>query len=523
MLVLLAGVVLCRTYWVGHQAAYAASAGGQNVQTLELPRARGDFYDRTGRRLTGTAQQYYALCLPGDAGYTALFPYVSYAEQGRLYERRNLAAPFLIEVSCDLTAQGITTCAVPQHFSGATAAHLLGYLDGEGRGVSGLERAYNALLAASGDKRTVTCITTAQGRLLTDTKPAVTVEESGTGQGVRLTLDADLQRACEALAAQLMPRGCILVMDAATGEVLASVSAPAFDPQDIAASIRADDTSLINRSFSAFSAGSVFKVVLAAAAYESGLDWLTHDCTGEIELAGQTYRCAQGRAHGEVNLRGALEQSCNTYFIELGQLLGAARILATAEQFGFGTAVQLAPNLRSAAGTLPDAQTLANDGQLASFSFGQGALTVTPLQITAMMNTVANGGVYRAPAFVKGIADSTGAVAAPLEPSAPRTVCDEKTAKVLRSMLVSVVTEGIGAEARPAAGMAGGKTGTAQTGQYDENGEELLNYWFSGFYPAQAPRYTVTVLQDGILKPALSSAAIFEKITEILHVWDAAL
>ena len=148
---------------------------------------------------------------------------------------------------------------------------------------------------------------------------------------------------------------------------------------------------------------------------------------------------------------------------------------------------------------------------------------MTPLQITAMMNTVANGGVYRAPAFVKGITDSTGAVAAPLEPSAPRTVCDEKTAKVLRSMLVSVVTEGIGAEARPAAGMAGGKTGTAQTGQYDESGEELLNYWFSGFYPAHAPRYTVTVLQDGILKPELSSAAIFEKITEILHVWDAAL
>ena len=58
MLVLLAGVVLCRTYWVGHQAAYAASAGGQTVQTLELPRARGDFYDRTGRRLTGTEQQY---------------------------------------------------------------------------------------------------------------------------------------------------------------------------------------------------------------------------------------------------------------------------------------------------------------------------------------------------------------------------------------------------------------------------------------------------------------------------------
>ena len=114
MLVLLAGVVLCRTYWVGQQTAYAASAGGQSVQTLALPRARGDFYDRTGRRLTGLSPQYYALCLPGDAGYTALFPYVPYAEQSLLYERRNLASPFLIQVDRDLTAQRITTCTVPQ-------------------------------------------------------------------------------------------------------------------------------------------------------------------------------------------------------------------------------------------------------------------------------------------------------------------------------------------------------------------------------------------------------------------------
>lgn len=326
MLVLLAGVVLCRTYWVGQQTAYAASAGEQSVQTLTLPRARGDFYDRTGRRLTGLSPQYYALCLPGDAGYTALFPYVPYAEQGLLYERRNLASPFLIQVDRDLTAQGITTCTVPQHFGGSTAAHLLGYLDSEGRGVSGLEKAYDDLLAASGDARTVTCFMTAQGRLLTNTSPLVAVETPGTGQGVRLTLDADLQRACEGLATLYLPRGCLVVMDTATGEVLASVSMPSFDPQNIAASIAANDTSLLNRPLRAFSAGSVFKVVLAAAAYESGLDWYTHDCTGEVEVAGQTYRCALDRAHGVVNLRGALEQSCNTYFIELGRLLGAQRI-----------------------------------------------------------------------------------------------------------------------------------------------------------------------------------------------------
>ena len=158
------------TGWDSRRPMPASAARGGGVQTLALPRARGDFYDRTDRRLTGLSPQYYALCLPGDAGYTALFPYVPYAEQSLLYERRNLASPFLIQVDRDLTAQGITTCTVPQHFGGSTAAHLLGYLDSEGRGVSGLEKAHDELLTASGDARIVTCFMTAQGRLLTDHK-----------------------------------------------------------------------------------------------------------------------------------------------------------------------------------------------------------------------------------------------------------------------------------------------------------------------------------------------------------------
>lgn len=519
VLVLLAGVVLCRTYWVGQQTAYAASAGGQSVQTLALPRARGDFYDRTGRRLTGLSPQYYALCLPGDAGYTALFPYVPYAEQSLLYERRNLASPFLIQVDRDLTAQGITTCTVPQHFGGSTAAHLLGYLDSEGRGVSGLEKAYDDLLTASGDARIVTCFMTAQGRLLTDTSPLVAVETPGTGQGVRLTLDADLQRACEGLATLYLPRGCIVVMDTATGEVLASVSMPSFDPQNVAASIAANDTSLLNRPLRAFSAGSVFKVVLAAAAYESGLDWYTHDCTGEVKVAGQTYRCALGRAHGVVNLRGALEQSCNCYFIALGQLLGGQAILNAAQSFGLGTPALLAPGLKSAAGELPSAADLQNAGSLASLSFGQGGLTVTPLQVTAMFNAIASGGVYHSPCIVSSI---TGGPQVPQQPQ-PAAACSPAVARVLQSMLATVVRSGIGGDAQPHTGTAAGKTGTAQTGQFNADGRELLHYWFAGFYPADAPRYTITVLQDSQQKPQTSSAALFAQVADALAVLDAAI
>lgn len=521
LLIFLAGIVLCRVLWIGTDQGYAVRAGRQTAQTTELPRARGDFYDREGRLLTGYTPEWYALCIPGDASYATLFPYVSYAEQVELYEKRNVASPFLIPVERDLTEQGVPTYEARRRYLPVPiAVHLLGYLDGEGQGVSGLESTYDDVLAASADETVVTCLTSAQGRLLNGEAPRVTREEAGTGEGVQLALDANIQRICEGVAGLAMPRGCIVVMDVQSGEVLACVSMPEYDPEDVAKSIQANDTSLIDRTFSAFSAGSVFKVVLAAAAYENGLDWFTHTCTGSVEVAGQVYRCAQGRAHGEVNLRGALEQSCNCFFVELGQALGGSAVLREAEKFGFGAACAVAPGLKSSAGILPDDAALENAGQLALFSFGQGDLSTTPLQITAMMNTVASGGIYRTPRLVRGVVDEAMQMVSPVKLPEDERVCPEDTARVLRDMLRSVVEEGIGRDAQPQEGAAGGKTGTAQTGQFDEEGEELLNYWFSGFYPAEAPRYTITVLQDGILEPETSSAAIFARIADALHVWE---
>ena len=258
---------------------------------------------------------------------------------------------------------------------------------------------------------------------------------------------------------------------------------------------------------------------MALAAYRAGYTWFTHDCAGSVEVGDQTFRCAEGRAHGLVNLRGALEESCNCYFIELGRALGGQRILQAAQDFGFGTAAALAPGLRSAEGELPDPETLtdSNGGQLAMFAFGQGALTVTPLQIAAMMNAIAGDGTWYPPQIVAGIIEQESlTMLEPFVSADPVRVCDADTARILRSMLIDVVAEGIGRQAAPQAGGAGGKTGTAQTGQYTEAGEELLNYWFSGFWPAENPRYTITVLQDAVLEPEVSSAAIFAEVANNL-------
>ena len=92
-LVLVFGIVLCRVLWIGTDTGYAVSAGAQTVATTALPRSRGDFFDRNGRRLTGLKQIWYALCIPGDSSYANLFPYVPYTQQSELYENRNSASP----------------------------------------------------------------------------------------------------------------------------------------------------------------------------------------------------------------------------------------------------------------------------------------------------------------------------------------------------------------------------------------------------------------------------------------------
>ena len=152
-------------------------------------------------------------------------------------------------------------------------------------------------------------------------------------------------------------------------------------------------------------------------------------------------------------------------------------------------------------------------------SFGQGGLTVTPLQVTAMFNAIASGGVYHSPCIVSSI---TGGTQVPQQPQ-PAAACSPAVARVLQSMLATVVRSGIGGDAQPHTGTAAGKTGTAQTGQFDADGRELLHYWFAGFYPADAPRYTITVLQDSQQKPQTSSAALFAQVADALAVLDAAI
>ncbi len=524
MLVLYGGVVLgfavvlCRLFWLCSNQTYASRAAAQSVVTLSLPARRGNFYDCDGHLLTGLKTGWMALCLPGTDSYARLYPYADAAGQAKLYQKRNATTPFLIEVNTDVSALGVNCYPYARRYAAAPLCeHLLGYCDGDGVGVSGLEAAFDDLLTGSGVGDTIQCSVTAQGKLRTGSEPQLLREDSG-ALGVRLTISREIQRAAEVVAAQTMTTGCILVLDTASASVRACVSVPGFDPENVSASLDAEHSPLVNRAFQSYAVGSVFKPVLAAAALEAGETGLVYDCPGYLIVDGQVFRCAGGVPHGEVDLAAALEKSCNGYFIRLGQELGAETVRDMAERMGFGKALELTGNFSTAAGTLPKVERLTSSGQFANFCFGQGELLATPLQIAGMMNTIASDGCFRTTQILDCLLDeTTGEELDALSHRKSERVLSRKNAEQLRQLLAGVVAEGTGQEAAPQDSTAGGKTGTAQTGQFAD-GEELKNYWFAGFYPAEKPRYTIVVLQDAQTSPAVSSAAIFARVCGMLAI-----
>ena len=517
-LLLFLGIV-ARLYLLASNQNYAENARNQTITTLELPSKRGQIYDVNKNPLTGIIQQWYALALPGDDSYVKLFRYVPYQSQTELYQRASTAAtPFLIPVQQDLTQKGIFSVAEKKReFPLPIAVHILGYVNQEGHGVSGVEQAFDDILyQPQGD--VVRCATTARGSLMEDTSPLLQTAPTSQ-QGVQLTIDTAVQRIAEGVATDKMQQGAILILDTATSEIRAAVSMPTFDPLNIQKSIEAEDTSLINRNFSAFNVGSVFKPLLAAQALEQG--WNPEDvyeCKGWIDVDGQIYRCVDGVAHGTINMSQAIAQSCNCYFVQLGQWLGANQALSIAQQAGFGKPLYFDAALKSASGTLPTMEQLESSGELANFSFGQGKFTATPVQVAAMMNVFANEGMYRQPTLIKGlINEGTGTLEPSLYFEQEKQIISKESCKLVKSMLQGVVNEGLGQKASPTFGGAAGKTGTAQTGRFNEDEKELTDVWFAGFWPAKTPRYTIVVLLDSTLQGSAKAAKIFAELCNALE------
>ena len=229
------------------------------------------------------------------------------------------------------------------------------------------------------------------------------------GKTIKLTIDTEIQKLCSELLKNVA--GSISVMDIYTGEIVAMQSSPSFDPNLFLFGINQDDWQLIrnnplkplvNKTLSGlYSPGSTFKPIVALSALENEIidENFKVNCTGKIEMYGQTYHCWKKKGHGVVNLKNAMKQSCDTYFYEIARKLGVDRLKVTSEKFGLGNKVLNEAFNIEKKGLIPDTKWKKNNlgkgwviGETLITGIGQGYTQTTPLQLCQMVAQLANGG-----------------------------------------------------------------------------------------------------------------------------------
>jgi cell division protein FtsI/penicillin-binding protein 2 len=233
---------------------------------------------------------------------------------------------------------------------------------------------------------------------------------------------------------------------------------------------------------------------------------------GYIDVGSNKIKCSTHSTHEgrPIDMRDAFALSCNSAYIQIGTKTGAANILNMAEKLGFGQKLCFTiPEEK--AGYLPEVQ---EDG-IGNISIGQGKIQATPLQVTAMMATIANNGIRNDPQLVESLITEKGLTIKKLERSRPQIVLNPVTSRLLKDMLHDVTIEGTGKQANMEEyGGSCGKTSSAQTG-IDQG--EVVHGWFAGFVPYEKPMYAITVfVYDGKSGGGVAAPIFKEVATEIL-------
>ena len=328
-----------------------------------------------------------------------------------------------------------------------------------------------------------------------------------TGASVELTIDPVVQKAAWDALGKL--KGAVVAIDPKTGNILAMVSKPGFDANLLAvhdgttssknyAELLADkDSPLVNKAISGslYAPGSVFKVLVAAAAIESGKYTAESTLPNPVKykLPGTNtfiQNSGEGKCGGKttVSIADALRFSCNVPFAQLGIELGQDAIRAQAEKFGFGDAIEIP--LRSTASVYPENM---DDAQVGLSSFGQFDDRVTPLQIAMISAAIANNGTLMKPNLIENVVSANLSSLFAPSPQVYSTPVSQATANSVRQMMIDAVARGVSSNAKINGVEVAGKTGTAQNGK-----DEPYTLWFTGFAPADNPRVAIAVVvEDG--------------------------
>lgn len=370
---------------------------------------------------------------------------------------------------------------------GRRYSHIIGYSFRE-YGKAGLEASYNKHL-----------LNITENPLKQITEKIVGLKEKG--NNLILSVDHDLQSYAEKRLGK--NKGAVVLMDPKTGEIYAMVSKPDFEPSSIKENwrdiIENNNSPLLNRVTSGlYTPGSVFKVITATQALTEFGEKNKFRCDGSININGYKLKDYKGTAHGDLDLREALIKSCNVVFSQIGMELGEEKLRSISEKYLFNKRIPF--DLKTKNSVFPDKNTMTKP-ELGVSAIGQGKILVTPLNMAMVTSAIANDGKMMKPILVKEVISAEGRTIKTNNVEILSRVSSKWTSEKLKEMMIGVVEEGTGKNARIKNIKVAGKTGTA------ENESEKEHAWFIGFAPADHPKFAIAVVLENIGSTGGKSAA----------------
>ena len=516
-IIILAGVFfliftgLCFNYYrIAMKREHVQTARTNAQFTVVAGNSEGTIYDRNLKPIVNSEKKHIAVAVPTflDRNSTAEFA----VNKDDFLEKFDEGLTFTFECKPDTPdSDGLTVFEIPERYAeNQPAQHVVGYLS-QGEGVAGIEYAYNKIFRNDYGENSVTYTTDGFGQILIGDGKKI-IRSTAEKSGVVTTIDLDIQKICED-AGKNIDKGAIVVADVKTGEILAMASFPDYSINDMEKALSDERSPLINRALYSYSVGSVFKLVTSAQAIMNKFGGYVYNCTGQEDVEGKIFNCHKVDGHGMQTLSDAITNSCNTYFINLSRMLNVKNFRELAFSLGFGREIHLCSGMTATGGVLPTVKELMIPAELANFSFGQGKLSATPLQITQLTCAIANNGKMPVLRLIKGMTPNGKDVLNEKNPQHSE-VLERTVARQLKDMMISAVEDNENSNARTTYTTVGAKTSTAQTGRTDKKGEELCHAWITGFFPADKPQYAVTVLvEDGGYGNDVS-APVFREIAD---------
>ncbi len=507
---------LCATrIFMVNSAGYTEVQQQNNSYRITLSKLRGTIFDCNMQPITNSATYTVSAFLPNESA--------ALAAAG--LDKDN-AARVLASLKKGLPDFSITERAIDNYGVYSTSVYanipdnmlcpqLIGYLDADGHGVSGIQKAYDSLLY-SGEHHSLLVATNGLGVPLAGGEFTEIINKSIINSGLKLTINGDIQQIV-ARCMQSVKCGAAVVSEVGSGKIRAMVSMPEFNAKQVELYLNNEDSPFINRALTAYNVGSVFKPCVAAAAIESGRSSYTCSCQGVAEFSGHSFRCHTLSGHGTLDITNALAYSCNVFFYNAAVNLGADSVFNMASSLGFSKGYEIGAGI-SCSAQLTDISVLrSNERALVNLSIGQGDLMLSPVSILSLYEAIANGGIYRPQTVVEGTVKN-GATTAFLQ-KPPTRVMSTAAANRIKNDLSAVLEYGTGTAAKPQYVTAAGKTATAQTG-WRKNGEAVENSWFCGFFPKDNPKYVVAVLIEASKGKEDTAAPIFAAIADGITVLE---